>query len=163
MDSPNAILATKLTSISTAFVTSGAILSLSYSSAPILAAGSPKFSIPQINALFSSGSHVFPQLATLATAGFAYLAYLAPYSSNTQLRYVAAAVVTIGIAPFTMLVMLPTNMTLRSIEPTDEGVKKAGGDDRVRALIQKFKSLNAARGLIMAAGAGLGLWAALTE
>ena len=163
MDFPTTILATQLISISTAFLTSGAIASLSYSSAPILIAASPKLSIPQTRALFSSGSHVFPQLAFLATAGFAYLAYLSPAQSTTQYQYFAAAVGAIGIAPFTVLVMKPTNMTLRGIEESDEGIKKAGGDERVRELLGTFQKMNAVRAGIMAAGAGVGLWAALTH
>lgn len=162
MDSPNTIFATQLLSISTAFLTSGAIISLSYAAAPILAAASPKLSIPQTRALFSSGSHIFPQLAALASSGFAYLAYVAPSKSITQLQYVAATVGVIGIAPFTFFVMKPTNMTLRGIEESDEGIRKAGGEERVKELIRTFGRLNAIRGVIMAAGAGMGLWAALS-
>ena len=143
MDSSSTILATQIASISTAFLTSGAILCLSYSSVPILIAADPK-------------------LASLATAGFAYLAYASPHRSNTQLQYAAAAIGTIGIAPFTFLLMAPTNFTIRGIKETDEGIKDAGGPERVRALIRKFGRLNAVRGTIMAVGAGMGLWAALT-
>lgn len=162
MDSPTTILATQIVSISTAFLTSGAIVCLSYSSVPILVAADPKTSIPQTRDLFSSGSHIFPQLASVATSGFAYLAYHSPLGSNTQMQYAAAAIGTIGIAPFTFLLMAPTNFTIRGIKETDEGIKEAGGPERVRTLIRKFGRLNAVRGTIMAVGAGVGLWAALT-
>lgn len=78
------------------------------------------------------------------------------------MQYAAAAIGTIGIAPFTFLLMAPTNFTIRGIKETDEGIKDAGGPERVRALIRKFGRLNAFRGMIMAVGAGMGLWAALT-
>ena len=87
---------------------------------------------------------------------------MAPSKSNTQLQYAAATVGVIGIAPFTFFVMKPTNMTLRGIEESDEGIRKAGGELRVKELIRSFGRMNAIRGIIMAAGAGTGLWAALT-
>ena len=71
-----------------------------------------------------------------------------------------------GIGPFTLFVMAPTNMTLRKIESEEEkegkkGIQKAGGEERVKDLMATFQWMNAVRGAIMATGAGLGLAGAL--
>ena len=82
--------------------------------------------------------------------------------------YIAGAAGTIGIAPFTLFVMKPTNMTLREIESQEEkegkkGVEKAGGEKRVKELMASFQWMNAVRGAIIAVGAGLGLAGALVH
>ena len=78
------------------------------------------------------------------------------------MQYAVAAAGVIGIAPWTVLVMKRTNMALVNIEKEgEEGVRKAGGEERVKGLMKRFQRLNAVRGLIMAAGAGVGLWAAI--
>ena len=88
---------------------------------------------------------------------------------------VAAAGV-ISIAPYTLLVMKDTNMELVEIEK-DEGaglkkvenekegeevVEKVGGEERVKDLMRSFQKMNAVRGGMMAFGAFMGLWAAMT-
>jgi len=153
---------TALLSITTSLLTSGAILSFSYSTVPILLSAPPPLSLPHLRALFSSGSHIFPQLATLSSAGFAYLAYHAPAGTNARLQYAVAAAGVIGIAPWTVFVMKGTNMTLVAIEKEgEEGVRKAGGEERVKGLMKRFRWMNAVRGGIMAVGAGVGAWAAI--
>lgn len=53
-------------------------------------------------------------------------------------------------------------MTLVEIEKEgEEGVRKAGGEERVNELMNRFRWMNAVRGGIMALGAGVGVWAAI--
>ena len=79
------------------------------------------------------------------------------------MQYILAAVGAFGIAPFTVLVMKPTNMTLKEIgEQGQEGIKKSGGERRVQELLRRFGRLNAIRGGILALGAAIGLKAALS-
>ncbi len=78
-------------------------------------------------------------------------------------QYILAAVGAIGIAPFTVFVMKPTNMTLKEIgEEGQEGIKKSGGEQRVQELLRQFGRMNAVRGGILALGAAIGLKAALS-
>ena len=120
-------------------------------------------SLRHLRALFSSGSHIFPQLATASSAAFAALAYNAPSSSSLRIQYILAAAGAIGIAPFTLLVMKPTNMTLKEIgEQGQEGIRRSGGEQRVQELLRRFGRLNAIRGGILALGAAIGLKAALS-
>ncbi len=53
-------------------------------------------------------------------------------------------------------------MTLVDIEKEGkEGVRKAGGEERVKGLMKRFQWMNAVRGGIMAVGAGVGVWATM--
>ncbi|MCJ1314249.1 hypothetical protein MMC25_007929 [Agyrium rufum] len=159
----------------TALFASGMILSISYSTSPILRAaasssspsstssGKPSkdetpFSLAQLRALFSSGSHIFPPLALTSTTLFAYLAYFTPevssaiaghilrspivasQSSTTSLGlhspsnlYMAAAAGVISIVPFTFLVMKSTNMRLMEFKEAEvdgvRGKEGANGED----------------------------------
>lgn len=76
--------------------------------------------------------------------------------------YLAAAALTMGIAPYTMFVMLPTNMQL--IKMNEKGSEKAAkedGDAKVDALLNKFGWLNISRASLTGAGGLVGLWTAL--
>ncbi|KAH7308809.1 hypothetical protein BKA65DRAFT_174381 [Rhexocercosporidium sp. MPI-PUGE-AT-0058] len=136
-------------SISTSLLASGSILTLSLFSIPLLTSQPASRSLPQIRWLFSRGSHIFPQAAILSSAGFIGLAFcsLAPGQSATQILnlarnnstangYLAAAVLSFSIGPFTQFVMIPTNFTLikknedlggaRSEKSANEGGMKGG-------------------------------------
>ncbi|KAL8772196.1 MAG: hypothetical protein Q9209_002631 [Squamulea sp. 1 TL-2023] len=122
-----------------------------------------QFSLRPLRALFSSGSHIFRELATASSAALTALAYNATASSALRIEYMLAAVGSIGIAPFTMIVMKPTNMTLKEIgEQGQEGINKSGGEQRVQKLLRRFGRLNAIRGGILAWSAAIGLKAALS-
>ncbi|KAL8886330.1 MAG: hypothetical protein Q9192_006504 [Flavoplaca navasiana] len=163
MTTPLQTFSLQVFGISTGFVTAGGIMALSYSTVPIFLEHPNEVSLRHLRALFSSGSHIFPQLATASASAFAALAYNAPVSSSLRMQYILAAVGAIGIAPFTVLVMKPTNMTLKEIgEQGQEGIKKSGGERRVQELLRRFGRLNAIRGGILALGAAIGLKAALS-
>ncbi|KAL9005075.1 MAG: hypothetical protein Q9188_002148 [Gyalolechia gomerana] len=149
--------------IGTGFVTAGAIIALSYSTVPIFLAHPNEVSLRHLRSLFSSGSHIFPQLATAASSAFSVLAYNAPTGSSLRNQYLLAAAGAISIAPFTIFVMKPTNMTLKEIgEQGEEGIKKSGGEQKVQELLRRFGRLNAIRGGLLALGAAVGLKAALS-
>ncbi|TGO48657.1 hypothetical protein BOTNAR_0465g00050 [Botryotinia narcissicola] len=115
-------------SISSSLLASGGIATLSLFNIPELRSQPASRALPSIRWLFSRGSHLFPEAAALSSAGFIYLAYesLAPGQSALQLLkvvsnsrtingYLAAAVLSISIGPFTSFVMLPTNFALISM------------------------------------------------
>ncbi|KAI4247541.1 MAG: hypothetical protein L6R40_001489 [Gallowayella cf. fulva] len=163
MTTPLQTLSLQIFGVSTGFLTAGSIIALSYSTVPIFLQHPNEISLRHLRALFSSGSHIFPQLATAASTAFALLAYNAPPSSSLRNQYILAAAGTVGIAPFTIFVMKPTNMTLTEIgEQGEEGIKNSGGEQRVQELLRRFGRLNAIRGGILALGAAIGLKAALS-
>ncbi|TGO41633.1 hypothetical protein BHYA_0018g00030 [Botrytis hyacinthi] len=112
-------------SISSSLLASGGIATLSLFNVPELRSQPASRALPSIRWLFSRGSHLFPETAALSSAGFIYSAYesLAPGHNVLQLLkvlsnsrtingYLAAAVLSISIGPFTSFVMLPTNFAL---------------------------------------------------
>jgi hypothetical protein len=113
-------------SITTALIASGGIASLSLFAIPLLQSQPASRSLPMIRWLFSRGSHIFPTAAALSSSGFAYLAYTSLPQTKTQSLstilqyavkgqpglYLAAAVLSISIAPITSLAMIPTNFAL---------------------------------------------------
>lgn len=118
--------AAQVASITIALLASGGIATLSLFDVPELQSQPASRSLPQIRWLFSRGSHIFPSAAFVTSAGFASLAFSAlPTGQQTLAQiashaikggkvsgYLAAAVLTISIAPWTVGVMVPTNFSL---------------------------------------------------
>ncbi|GAA5833103.1 hypothetical protein JCM11251_006517 [Rhodosporidiobolus azoricus] len=145
---------------------SGGILSLSYSSVPLFLAlsrtASVSSSLREVRSLFSSGSHIFPQVASLSAFLFSYLAYFYP---SKRKEYTVAASLVASILPFTTAVMLPASN--QALIDLDELAKKGnkelveGKRVEVEALLRRFGWLNAVRAVCVAAGGIVGLKAAL--
>ncbi|KAJ3014631.1 hypothetical protein HKX48_005030 [Thoreauomyces humboldtii] len=129
-----------LVSISTALAGAGAIACLSAFDLPILLSQPASRSLPSLRWLFSRGSHVFPTVASVAASGFAFLAYvtLLNASPHTVVRmltepayqtargYILAAALSISIAPFTSLVMVPkVNFALIRLNAAKGGYKSS--------------------------------------
>ncbi|KAL8803338.1 MAG: hypothetical protein Q9182_003226 [Xanthomendoza sp. 2 TL-2023] len=125
-------------SITTSILAAGGIASLSIFNVPSLRALPASRALPQIRWLFSRGSHVFPSAATLSSAGFVALAVLA-LPDNTRITlleklleglrdkgvvqgYAAAAVLCMGIGPFTA-VMVPTNFEMMRMNEEKAGTR----------------------------------------
>lgn len=120
------VRAAQVIGVSTAFLAAGGIATLSLFDVPLLRSQPSNRSLPMIRWLFSRGSHIFPQAAVVSSTSFAYLAYNALPSGQRTLPallrsmgnggkagcYMTAAILTFGIAPFTMIAMIPTNFAL---------------------------------------------------
>lgn len=106
-------------SITTSLLSAGALFAFNFFDIPILQAQPASRSMPATRWFFSRGSHIFPQAALLASSGFTFLAYTALPTQRTGMSliqllkygrvpgYIAAAILAIGIAPFTPLAMIP--------------------------------------------------------
>lgn len=130
--------AAQLLSISIALIASGGIASLSSFDVPLLQSQPASRSLPLTRWLFSRGSHIFPQAASVSCAGFVYLAYDAlPPTTHTIAQlfsltsnptkinaYLAAAVLSISIGPITGL-MIPTNFTIIKMNEEKGGMRSA--------------------------------------
>ncbi|CZT23711.1 uncharacterized protein RCC_09425 [Ramularia collo-cygni] len=113
-------------SISISLSAGGGIAALSIFAIPQLQSQPADRSLPLIRWLFSRGGHIFPQAATIAMAGFTYLAYdTLPEPTTRSISqllkttngfkvnaYLTAAVLAMGIAPFTILLMIPNNFAI---------------------------------------------------
>lgn len=117
-------------------------------------------------------------MAVVLSSTFAYLGYAArgtgtvgssalirsQNASTTSNLYYLAAALTVGIAPFTLGVMWPTNTKLKEFAQK-EYVAGAEGDEKeaveVQGLLKKWSCLNAVRGALPLVGAAVGAAAAL--
>jgi hypothetical protein len=90
--------------------------------------------------------------ASLALIGFV-LGAIAAFSQS-ELRWLAGALVLLANWPFTLIVMMPTNKRLTAIEPENAGPES-------RELIKKWGGLHAVRSGLGATATVLFLWASL--
>jgi len=141
---------TQALSVSISLIASGAIATFSLFDLPILKSQPANRSLPSIRWLFSRGSHIFPPAATISSAGFLYLAFASRRPGQTIIHllnlatngvkvngYLAAGVLCYSIAPFTMLVMVPTNFKIIKMNEDKGGARSEanansnGGDQTV--------------------------------
>ncbi|KAI5458080.1 hypothetical protein BGZ63DRAFT_363440 [Mariannaea sp. PMI_226] len=106
---------------------------------------------------FARGIALMPKIAATAAVSYLYAAYDARSRGDSWKGFVAGAVLTISIVPYTQIFMSGTNALLHAAA---NGTSSAGVDE-VRSLIGKWASLNLGRSLLPLAGAGLGLVALL--
>ena len=162
MSSINYQNTTQFLGISAAYLLAGGNAALSYYAIPILIDGKTDLgSLQKLRKLFSSGSHILPQVAILSTGCFAYLA------KNNQTRdlYIAAAASTIAIGPFTTQYMVPTcnGYIIEAGKKGARGVAEVGGEEGLKDLFRRFALQNWIRVGMLAAGGSIGLYTALTE
>jgi hypothetical protein len=133
---PALTIALQTASIAISLISSGGIASLSLFDIPELQAQPASRSLPSIRWLFSRGSHIFPTTCILSSAGFAYLALNALPAGRAAAQilslanngakvngYLAAAALNFAIAPFTGLVMVPTNFRLIELNEQKGGAR----------------------------------------
>ena len=125
----------------------------------------------QWQTLYDAGKAQNPPIAAVTASSFFYLAWafrsqnvaihpqLAGKSSSNGLFYCGAALLTLGIIPWTLVAMMSTNHQLASIVETGDGVRVS--DEEFDALMKKWQGCNLIRGLFPLAGGILGLVVAL--
>ncbi|KAJ5635255.1 uncharacterized protein N7484_008568 [Penicillium longicatenatum] len=150
------------TGISGAAWLSGNIAALSTIATPALVQSqtddhkSPSLLAKQWKALFDIGKRKNPPIAAAAATSLAYLAWSVRrgsplYKATTYSRsglYIAAAVLTVGIVPYTLILMDGTNHALlKKAQSTSDA------DKEVSALVERWNSLNLGRSIFPLAGA----------
>lgn len=113
--------------------------------------------------IFEAGKAQNPPVAAVAACGFAYLSWSSRSKSASRISflrnaaslYSAAAVLTLGIVPFTILTMRNTNNALCR---ASEAKQDASIDNvEARMLTSKWIQLNAVRSCLPLAGGILGV------
>lgn len=118
--------------------------------------------------VFEAGKAQNPPVAAITSSAFLYLAWCVRSGSPMFVRavagrsalYCSAAVLTLGIVPYTFAVMRKTNSKLiekATIDPTV--AEKDGGD--IDELVHSWIALNSFRSLLPLAGGVVGIFAAL--
>ncbi|KAF2655634.1 hypothetical protein K491DRAFT_692708 [Lophiostoma macrostomum CBS 122681] len=120
----------------------------------------------QFSILYHSGITPMASLSVIATTSFSILAYRAAQTagptsagsvaSTKRNLYLVAATASIGILPYTKLLMGGVINTL--VARANEG--KGGAD--VKGLVESWGRLNLGRGTMLLVGAVAGAWASLS-
>lgn len=152
----------------------GNIAALSMNAAPALLRARSEDRLPTTNVVklwrnfYESGKSQNPPIAVLTASAFFYLAWstrsglplFRQVARNTPTLYGTAAILTLGIMPYTIIAMSSTNNALLAkaklvSEPT------AQISMEIEELVSKWISLNVFRSLLPLAGGLLGIFAAL--
>lgn len=122
----------------------------------------------QWESFYGHGHAQNPPIAAVTACAYAYLGWAVGSRSelfsrlagtNTGLFYRLAGFLTVGIVPWTLGFMMPTNYKLMEIAQGLEG--KEVSDDEFDEVLRHWQVTNAIRGLFPLAGGLLGLLTAL--
>ncbi|KAH8698788.1 hypothetical protein BGW36DRAFT_448809 [Talaromyces proteolyticus] len=122
----------------------------------------------QWNSIYDTGKAQNPPIAILITSSFLYLAWATrsggPFfrqaRSSCARFYFAAALLTLSIVPFTLILMNSTNTALRKLAASSEESSR-NADVQSASLLERWVTLNGIRGLLPLAGSVVGLIGAL--
>ncbi|KAH8840749.1 hypothetical protein MCOR27_009062 [Pyricularia oryzae] len=166
--SPSTIKAVQVASLFTIAASSGAKLGLSIFAVPRLLESPGPLMLQQWDRMFVSGRAILPAADVLSALGFSYLAYSRVFGERTAKMYALAAALSVGIVPYTFLVMSRTNNKLRrraeltkSMSITDESLESAEVRQGDKFLVDHWGVLNLGRTAMLAAAGLVGLYASL--
>lgn len=135
---------------------------------PAVAIAPPSIAPKQWRTIFDIGISSAPKVALASSTSFAYAAYALskqlPSSSkisasNPVYLMSAAAVTTVLIVPWTILMMLPTNDLLDAKVAAAEAKADIKEDSELTDLLKKWAGLNGIRSVFPLIAAISGLWA----
>lgn len=113
-----------------------------------------------------------PPLSLITSLAIGYLAYEAKGNPNALPHkwklYLVSGILNVGIVPYTIAVMLPTNNKLMakaeetsSLKAEDKLVEVGLGGESAHQLVDRWATLNLGRAIMLAAAAALATWTAL--
>ena len=102
-----------------------------------------------------------PTLVVLTSSAYFYLAYkLSNWSTGLTRKYIAAGLFTLGIVPYTLMVMAKTNeqLSAKAVDVPTEKSEIADGPE-VKELVNSWIKMNFVRGMLPLLGTVFGLHA----
>ncbi|KAI9669611.1 MAG: hypothetical protein M1831_007307 [Alyxoria varia] len=103
-------------------------------------------------AMYTTGARTSPPFGILIAAAQAFCSYTAYQQSSGAWRvWLVAAGSGLGMIPFTLMVMMPTNNKLSAMAKKGEAREEVN-EQEYTALLQKWKTLNLVRSVIVGAG-----------
>ena len=103
--------------------------------------------------MYTTGATTSPPFGMLIAVAQAFCSYTAYQQSSGSWRiWLAAAATGLGMMPFTLAVMMPTNNKISAMAKKAEA-KEEVDEQEYTALLQKWKGLNLVRSAIVGAGA----------
>lgn len=115
----------------------------------------PQALAKQWEGIYTRGKALGPQMAMASMLGYAYLIYDRRSKGQSYSGYVAAAALSLGIMPYTIIFMMGTNNALLGVA---SGATKTASESAVRELLVRWKGLNLLRSVFPFIGGILGIW-----
>ncbi|KAH7380917.1 hypothetical protein BKA64DRAFT_749649 [Cadophora sp. MPI-SDFR-AT-0126] len=158
--------------ITSSLILSGMTLSTSLTTVPRLLESPPSLLLQQWGHMYDRGKKTGSPIALLSSTSFFYLAYKAHTSlslSHKVYSYILAGLLSIGIIPYTFVVLVPTNRqllrkveVLGKVELSREDEKEMREAERsAHQLVDWWGVLNLGRGVLLVGSGVLGFWASL--
>ena len=167
-DSPLPIRVAQTLGLTTSLLLGGANLALSVHLIPRLLESPTPLLVRQWHAAYLLGKRTFPPLALLSSLSYFYLAYKGDALEGNRMGYLIAGLLTVGIVPYTALVMRGTNNKLierrnevGALGNQDTVVEVGLGNESAHALVDWWGVLNLGRGAMLSIAGIVGVWTAL--
>jgi hypothetical protein len=113
--------------------------------------------------LYNYGHRLLPAISIATLLIYAYVVFKKWTHGESWISYAVAGVLTVGIIPFTLIVMLSTNKLLFRLENEIKTNSKVTTLDNARKLVTKWGRMHFMRSFFPLAGALLGFNALLKE
>lgn len=134
----------------------GAAISL-FTIAPILQSSAPRgVLLHQWHLAYTLGKSYMPPAAGAIAASYLGAAYYSSSLVKEWRGFAAAAALTVGIVPFTLLLIMPTVRALEGMLADGRDGKEA--DAEARAVMQSWSRWNFARAMLPLVGTGFAVW-----
>ncbi|KAK3720349.1 hypothetical protein LTR37_003760 [Vermiconidia calcicola] len=113
--------------------------------------------------LYNYGHRILPAISITTLLIYAYIVFNKWSDGESWISYALAGALTVGIIPFTLIVMLSTNNLLFQLEDEIKTNSKATTLENAQKLVTKWGRMHLMRSCFPLAGAFLGCYALLAE
>jgi hypothetical protein len=113
--------------------------------------------------LYNYGHRILPAISISTLCIYGYVVYNRWTDGGSWVSYGLAGLLTVGIIPFTLIVMQPSNNLLFQLEANIQSSPKATTLEDAQKLVTKWSRMHLVRSMFPLAGAVLGFSALLNE
>ncbi|OBT77753.1 hypothetical protein VF21_03831 [Pseudogymnoascus sp. 05NY08] len=160
---PNSTRLLQTIGLTTTAFLAGTSASFSLYAVPRILESPTPILLKQFKHMYAAGHDSLPAGTVVAATSLLYLAYDSRAAGTTAWRgYVTAAVLAVGIVPYTLAVMMGTNnVLLGKAEEEDEKVEAQTA--LVKQLVDKWAVMNLGRSVMLASAAVMATWTTLGQ
>jgi hypothetical protein len=160
---PNSARVLQTIGLTTTAFLAGTSASFSLYAIPRILESPTPILLKQFKHMYAAGHDSLPAGTVVAATSLLYLAYDSRAAGTTAWRgYVTAAVLALGIVPYTLAVMMGTNnVLLGKAEEEEEKVEAQAAS--VKQLVDRWAMMNLGRSLLLASAAVTATWTALGQ
>jgi hypothetical protein len=171
-DAPLTIRLVQTIGITASSWLAGQVASFSIFTIPRLLESPTPLMLRQWKAMFYAGKSVGQPGGIVIALSYFYLAYAShtssslPFTSNVNgISYAVSGLLSIGIVPYTLTVLMPTNLAIfkreeevSKAEKEGKSVQASAGEGSAQDLLKRWAALNLGRAFLVTASAVLGVW-----